>query len=116
MAVKYFYCVVFNQWFIFYYLHFNSKLYRGRFLEIGQSIFTFGFLSSHCVVNEVTFTSTVVMFTFALLFSGASLTASHNCHNRDSETIHRYIKLLLYNLGVPYEINYCKEISHSMYL
>ena len=70
----------------FYYSHFNCKLYRGRFLEIGQSVFTFGFLPSHCVVNEVTFTSTVVMFTFALLFSGASLTASHNCHNRDSET------------------------------
>lgn len=86
MAVTYFYCVVFNQWFIYYYSHFNSKLYRGGFLEIEQTIFTFGFLPSHYVVNEVTFTSTVVMFTLALLFCGASLTASYNCHNRDSGT------------------------------
>lgn len=55
----------------YYYLHFNSNLHRDGFLEIEQTIFTFGFLSFHYVVYQIAFKSTVVMFTFALLFHRA---------------------------------------------
>ena len=78
--------VLFSTSGLFIIIHILILSYTGVDLLKEQTLFTFGFLPSHYVVNEVTFTSTFVMFTFALLFRGASLTASYNCHNRDSET------------------------------